>query len=247
VAREGYRIEKMVLEPEPDIGLPALAFVPEEAEARRPAVLYLNSAGKAADAGAGGDIEALVKAGRVVVAVDLRGWGESGIDPGARGYTPIYRTVMRAFLVGQTLTGLQVGDALAAFEYLASRRDVDARRIDLIGKSSGGTVALFAAALEPRIRRVATEGAVASYMNIARAPVHQGVLDIIVPGILADLDLPDVARAAAVRPVWIVNPRGATGQAVPAAEAQREYGSAARVIERARDAAFESTYAEWLR
>jgi hypothetical protein len=65
-------------------------------------------------------------------------------------------------------------------------------------------VALFAAALEPRIRRLATEGALVSYLDVARAPVHQGILDLVVPGVLADFDLPDLAGLARVRPVWIV-------------------------------------------
>ncbi len=247
VERDGYRIQKLTLEPESGIVLPALVFVPAGREARRPAVLYLNAAGKSADASPGGDIEALVRAGRLVLTVDLRGWGESGIEPGARGYTPLYRTVMRALLVGETLPGMQVGDALAAFEYLLARPDVDARRIDVLGKANGGTVALYAAALDSRIRRVAMEGAAISYMDIVRAPVHQGILDIVSPGVLADFDLPDVARSAAVRPIWIVNPRGAGGGPVPAAQAQDEYGSVARVVERARGSAFADVYAEWLR
>ena len=247
VRREGYRIEKLTLEPEPGIVLPALAFAPAPEEERRPAVLYLNAAGKSADAAPGGDIEALVRAGRLVLAVDLRGWGESGIESGPRGYTPLYRTVMRALLVGETLAGMQVADALAAFQYLAARPDVDPRRVDVLGKANGGTVALFAAALEPRIRRLATEGALVSYLDIARAPVHEGILDLVVPGVLADFDLPDLAGLAAVRPVWIVNPRGADGRRVPPAQAQRQYGTAARILERARDATFAGVYAEWLR
>jgi cephalosporin-C deacetylase-like acetyl esterase len=247
LAREGYRIEKLALDPEPGIVLPALAFIPEPEAPRRPAVLYLNAAGKAADAAPGGDLEALVGAGRVVLAVDLRGWGESAVEPGARGYTPLYRTVMRALLVGETLVGAQVTDALAAFEYLAGRLEVDRTRVDVLGKANGGTVALFAAALEPRLRRVASEGAIVSYMDVVRAPLHQGILDLVAPGVVADFDLPDVARAAAVRPVWIVNPRGADARPVAPEAAQRQYGSAARVVSRAAGAAFSEVYAGWLR
>ncbi len=247
IAREGYTIEKLAIEPEAGITLPALAFVPETKEKSIPAVLYLNSAGKAADAAPGGDIEALVRAGRIVLAVDVRGWGESGIEHGARGYTPLYRTVMRSFLIGETHVGAQVADALAAFTYLATRPDVDHRSVDILGKGNGGTVALLAAALEQRIRRVAMENAVVSYMDIVRAPIHQGILDIVVPGVLTDFDLPDAARAVATQPLLVVNPRGATGKPASIQDAQRQYGGVARVVERAAGAAFAETYAEWLR
>jgi cephalosporin-C deacetylase-like acetyl esterase len=247
VRRQGYRIEKVALEPESGIVLPALVLVPDEEAPRRPAVLYLNAAGKSADAPPGGDLEALVRAGRIVLAVDVRGWGESGVESGPRGYTPLYRTVMRALLVGETLIGAQVADALAAFEYLAARPEVDRTRVDVLGKANGGTVALLAAALEPRLGRVATEGAVVSYLDVVRAPVHQGILDLVASGILMDFDLPDAARAAAVHPVWIVNPRGADGAAVAPETAQRQYGSAARVLLREPGASFTEVYAGWLR
>ncbi len=247
VERSGYRIDKLAIESEPGITLPALAFVPGKKQKSFPALLYLNAAGKAADAAPGGDIEALVNSGRLVLAVDVRGWGESGIADGARGYTPLYRTVMRSFLIGETFVGAQTSDALAAFAYLASRPDVDKRRVDVLGKGNGGTVALYAAALEPRIRHLAIENAIVSYMDIVRAPVHRGILDIVVPGVLADFDLPDVARAVSGRPIWVVNPRGATGKPVAIADAERQYGSLARVVERAPGAAFTETYAQWLR
>src|SRR6185295_9808897 len=58
IQRAGYRIENIVLEPEPGIQLPALAFLPPKPDSD--AYLYLNGQGKQADADAGGAIEQLV-------------------------------------------------------------------------------------------------------------------------------------------------------------------------------------------
>src|SRR5262249_18588621 len=75
VERKGYRVEKLVLESEPGVLLPALLFEPEKPAGRR--CLYLHGQGKHVDAAPGGPIEKLVKDGAVVLAVDLRGVGET--------------------------------------------------------------------------------------------------------------------------------------------------------------------------
>jgi dienelactone hydrolase len=76
VERDGYRIDKLVLETEPGIRLPALLFRPARAGGRR--YLYLHGDGQRAEARPGGPIERLVQAGHVVLAVELRGLGETG-------------------------------------------------------------------------------------------------------------------------------------------------------------------------
>jgi len=73
---------------------------------------------------------------------------------------------MRAILVGKSMAGMQTGDVLRAFDWLMARPDVDTKRIAIVGKGNGGVLALYAAALEPRMAKVASERAPASYMDI---------------------------------------------------------------------------------
>jgi cephalosporin-C deacetylase-like acetyl esterase len=153
-----------------------------------PAVLWVN----ADDAGA----RALVREGKIVLAVDPRGTGADAPTAGkVSGYGKPYQTFMRALLVGKTMVGMQTEDLLHAFDYLAARPDVDAARVELMGKGNGGVIALYAAALEPRIAKVTAQGAPQSYLAIARMKVHQDITDILVPGVLHDFDLPDVVAA----------------------------------------------------
>jgi hypothetical protein len=196
VSRQGYSIDKIELRPEPGITVPALAFVPSGGPALKPAVLYVNAAGKAGDAGEGGPIERLVRAGNIVLALDPRGYGESAPRGDSSG---AYQTVMRAMLVGKTLPGMQTGDILRAFDYLAFRHDVDGRRISIYGKGNGAVLALYATALEPRIAKVNCDPMPVPYMDIVRMKMHRSITDIVVPGVLKDFDLPDIQKALGAR------------------------------------------------
>jgi cephalosporin-C deacetylase-like acetyl esterase len=192
------------MRPETGITIPALAFVPSGGPPRKPAVLYVNAAGKAADAGEGGPIDKIVRKGNIVLAIDPRGWGESAPPAGPRSDSANYQTAMRAILVGKSMAGMQTSDVLRAFDWLAARPDVNVKRIAIIGKGNGGVLALYAAALEPRIAKVASEKAPASYMDIVRAKMHAGIIGIVVPGVLRDFDLPDVAASLKPRSIWTV-------------------------------------------
>ncbi|HSD27579.1 MAG TPA: alpha/beta fold hydrolase [Vicinamibacteria bacterium] len=258
LGRVGYRIERIALGTAPGITVPALVFVPAGGPARKPAVLYVHGAGKAADASAGGDVEALVRSGQVVVAPDPRGMGESRPTSAGGSYDPAWQMLQRALLVNRTLVGMQVEDLLAAFGVLASRGDVDPGRIAVLGKGHGGILALALAALEPKVEKVAVEGTVLSYVEIARARYHEGLTAAFVPGVLRDFDLSDLAAALAPRPLWIVDPRTPTGGLVPTDRARAEFAQASRAYERAGQPAalrvlhrpegwpLEKVYASWL-
>lgn len=253
LGRDGYRIEKLALDTEPGIVVPALLLVPPSAGGRRPAVLYLNSEGKSADAGPGGDMEALARAGYIVMAPDPRGWGESADPRQLHVYRGPWQLSMRAVLLGKTLPGMQVADVLRCIDYLAARPEVDAARIAVFGKGHGGVLAQFAAALDPRIRKVAAERAVLSYMSVVRATLHEDLADLIVPGILRDFDLPDLAQAIRPRKLWLISPANPVGARRPLPEAAKEYEDAGRqswagfrIATRPEGWPFERVYRDWL-
>jgi cephalosporin-C deacetylase-like acetyl esterase len=258
LGRDGYRVERIALGTAPGITVPALVFRPSGGPARRPAVLYVHGSGKAADAGATGDIEALVRSGHVVLAPDPRGMGESRPTSAAGGYDPAWPMLQRALLVDRTLVGMQVEDLLSACAYLEAREDVDPTRVAVVGKGHGGLLALVLAVLQPSLEKVAVEGTVLSYLEIARARYHEGLTAAFVPGVLADFDLPDLGAALAPRPLWIVDPRTPTGALVATDRARKELGPAVlayeragrprafRVLHRPEGWTFDRVYAAWL-
>jgi dipeptidyl aminopeptidase/acylaminoacyl peptidase len=141
---------------------------------------------KAAILSIGGDEPAAGDA--LVASVEPRGWAV----PKRHEKAP-FNTLMRALFVGKTLAGMQVYDVLRAFDWLRAQPGVDPRRITLRGRGNGAVLALYAAALEPRIAAVEVSGGPASYLDIVRAKTHQGIESLVVPGVLRQFDLPDVA------------------------------------------------------
>lgn len=193
IGRDGYRIERLTLETEPGITVPALLFVPaRRTGGQSPATLCLDAKGKQA---CEADLAAAALKGELGLAIDPRGWGESAAPVSQRGgYGAAYQTFMRAFLLGRTIPGLQVVDVLRAVDYLRSRPDADPNQITVRGAGNAGVLALYAGTLDARIAKVQAPGHLESYLWLAQQPVHEGYLDVIVPGVLKDFDIPDMVK-----------------------------------------------------
>jgi cephalosporin-C deacetylase-like acetyl esterase len=212
IARDGYRIEKLLIEGDPGMVIPALLFKPDGAGPRRRVILYVHENGKAAEAHAGGEIEDLVRGGAVVLAIDLRGQGEMHEDA-ARVWDIFghFESAMTALLVGKTLVGLRAQDVVQAVDALVARSDVVIESLSAFGKGDAAVVLLHAAALDDRIRNVTLEGMLASYESVIEWKVHDRVFESIIPAAVANYDLPDLAASIAPRRLQIinaVNPRG---------------------------------------
>lgn len=239
IARSGYRIEKLVYESEPGIHIPALLFAPEGGSARKPAMVYVHGRGKSAAAAVGGEIEQFVKAGLIVLAIDLRGLGETrSRNTEGNDDFPVYfgdfESAMTALHIGQSLVGMRMTDVLRGVDLLAARPDVERTKIYGFGKDAGALPLLHAAALDERIRAIALEGMLASYQTITQQRIHRQIFEQVIPGVLRSYDLPDVVAALAPREVWIVNGVNALGQRMKLAELKKQYTatSALQIVER---------------
>ncbi|MGI8782192.1 MAG: alpha/beta hydrolase [Acidobacteriota bacterium] len=235
IQRPGYRIEKLVYESEPGIVVPALLFVPDTGQARKPAIVYVHGRGKSAEAAGGGPIEQLVKAGIVVLAIDTRGSGETRVreTPQNTDFRPHFGdfdSTMTALLIGKPLVGMRALDVSRGVDLLSARPEVDSARISGFGKEAGAVPLLYAAVLDDRIRKVALEGMLISYQSIASRSIHRQVFEDVVPGALKFYDLPDLVAALAPRTVWIVNGVDPLGQPVGLAEVRKQYAGSAEAF-----------------
>ncbi|MGE5648416.1 MAG: alpha/beta hydrolase family protein [Acidobacteriota bacterium] len=225
IARPGYRIEKLIYESEPGIAVPALLYVPEGGPARKPALVMVDGAGKAASAAAQ---ERFARAGTIVLSIDARGLGETrSLLEESRNdfirYFGDYENGMTAILLGKTLAGLRAGDIVRGLDLLAARADVDAARLAGYGKGAGAVPMLYAAAFDARIRSVELEGMLVSYESVVNRRIHRHVFEQVVPGALRDFDLPDIVAAIAPRPVSLIGVVNPLGNPVRLDEVRRIY------------------------
>jgi len=119
--RDGYRIEKIMLQPEEGILLPAAWFLPEKPTNDR-VTLYVHEKGFEADTAPGGPMERMVLDGRRVLAVDLRGTGPTQQTQASWGKIgPGWQDVTRAYCLGRSYVGMRAEDVLIAARYAARK------------------------------------------------------------------------------------------------------------------------------
>lgn len=193
VARTGYRIEKLLITLDKGIWLPALWTVPENQKPHRVA-LYVHDQGKAADAGVGGPIEQRVRGGEAVLAVDLRGTGQTRSN--TRGWgSPDHQDGYLAYMLGRSYVGMRAEDVLVCARLAAERGGSRADAVDLVAVGSVGIPALHAAALDPELfRTIRLRRTLISWSNVIEKGLNNLSVMSLVQGALAHYDLPDLAR-----------------------------------------------------
>jgi cephalosporin-C deacetylase-like acetyl esterase len=221
--RVGYRLETLVFASDAGTAVTGYFAAPQTATTRA-ALLLAPDAGERF-AGPGGELERLAKAGYLALALEPRPT-PAGTESIKSPYLGIHNLLaLRAFLVGRTLVGLRLDDAIRAINWLHSRK---AAQVTLYAAGPLGIVALHAAALDPRISRVIVEDSLVSYRRIVDEPVHRNVSEAVIPGVLLHYDTAALLLAVHPRRVTLVTPRDAAGAPVPLEEARK---SLVRVFE----------------
>jgi dienelactone hydrolase len=203
-------------------------------DGRKSAILILDSPEHAAP-----ELDRLSKSGWVAIALQ-----PTPAPPGTEGLKSPYLgsfnlLSLRAFLVGKTIVGMQIDDAIRAMDSLAARPDVDPSKIAIYGNGPLGIVALHAAALDSRIRSVIIENTLASYRMVLDQTLHRNISEVMIPAVLRKYDVGNLVQAISPRPVTIVNPQDAAGAVINKEQFQsaagyvfQSKGQAVRVLAR---------------
>ncbi len=193
VDRADYHIDKFVLHNSSGVPLPGLTYHPQKPG--RDAYLYLHEGGKTADGAPGGPIEKLVMEGSVVVAIDLRGTGETAAAR-ADALFGDSKSYFLAYLLGQSIVGLHAEDTLSGAQFVANYKTKTPRKVHLIGVGRAGIAALHAAALEPDLfASITLRRTLDSWAGIVPQSVPQGQLTSTIHAALQTYDLPDLRCA----------------------------------------------------
>jgi cephalosporin-C deacetylase-like acetyl esterase len=207
----GQRLHKLILQPKEGIPLPALAFVPIKHSGE--AYLYLHAAGKHLDAGPDGPIERLVKQDHLVLAVDLRGLGETALDGSSkRGIAhhigSQWKEFYLAYLLGTSYLAMRTEDILVSARFLAGYEATEKpNRVHVISIGRVGPPALHAAALEPKLfASVTLRNCLNSWASVVRSPMATNQFENVVHGALKIYDLPDLLGMLPKEEVTVVEP-----------------------------------------
>jgi hypothetical protein len=241
-----YNREKWYVQSEPGIEIAFYLLLPKEGKGPFPLVLTPHGHGrrgkevyvanfeseKEEQESMAGDrdiaIQA-VEAGYAAIAMDVRGFWEMAYEADmVKGKNNSCTEMQkRAYMYGRTLIGERVYDMGRLIDYALTRSEIDGSRIAITGNSGGGTVSLFAAALDERIK-VCVPG---SYFNTYHASIMsmEHCLCNHIPGILHLGEMYDVVGLIAPRPMLAVN--GVKDPIYPSASAKEAFEHVQRIYE----------------
>jgi dienelactone hydrolase len=132
---------------------------------------------------------------------------------------------MQALALGRTLIGERIFDVDRGIDYLAARGDADMSRIGLMGHSSGGTTAVFAAAVLDRLAFVMPVSYFCTFADSFMARRH--CMCCYLPHIMEYAEMADVMGLFAPKPVIAVN--GDADELFPIKPARRAFKDLKRI------------------
>ena len=245
-----YTRETVYFESRPGATVLGYFLVPKRLRAPAPAVLCLHGHGRGVDdivgiredgkmrSRLGGYQEDFalqcVRRGYVVLAIEQLGFGHRR-DATARAGRPRASSCMpsagAALLLGQTMIGWRVWDAITAIDYMATRPEVEADRLAVMGISGGGATTFFTAAVDERVKNAVVSGYFCTFRDSIYSIPH--CMDNYIPGILRYAEMYDLAGLIAPRSMFVET--GTEDRIFPV-EATRYAVGKAREIYRAMDA-----------
>ena len=216
VARPDHTRTRLVFATRPDMDACGYLLVPKGLKGPAPAVVCIPGHGRGADDIVGIDAKGddrdhldgyqhdfavqAVRKGFITLALEPLGFGRRR-DPAARSHGPEASSCRpaagAALMLGETMVGWRVWDAIRSIDLLLERPEVDPERIGMIGISGGGTVILYAAALDDRVKASVLSGSFCTFRDSIYGVSH--CIDNYVPGILRDFEAADVTGLIAPR------------------------------------------------
>ncbi|MDY0166898.1 MAG: alpha/beta hydrolase family protein [Thermoguttaceae bacterium] len=212
IERDGYRIESVSFQSEPEDRVPALLLVPEGVDAGHPApavaVWHQHNGewhlGKSEPAGLAGNPMhhtgvALVREGYVVLCPDALCF-EQRQDPSGTLKAGSFERFefLRYVVAGKCMAWKNILDMRRAVDYLCSRPEVDRDRIGCYGHSMGSTHTWLVGPWEPRLKCLVGNCCLPTYAAIHRTRLLHCFPNFI-PGLLQFGDTPDICGLIAPR------------------------------------------------
>jgi hypothetical protein len=180
--------EKLLIESEPGIELPALLLLPDSG-APGGVSLIVHEGGKNAALPAA---MSALRSGRAALCLDVRGTGQLAARRSPSDSAGEYQLAWKALLLGRTMVGLQTLDIIQAVAAIKKHTGFENLPVGLHAVGKTGVAAQLAGALSPRFSSVSVEASIGSWLEFAQAQRHADLFGLVVPGVLDDFDIPDL-------------------------------------------------------
>ncbi len=213
VSYENISVEKLTYVSEKGIIIPTLLMKPQNIRPDSPIYIYASDKGKPQRFNNSALPFMLAKNGSIVLAIDVRGIGETSPTPPLdlnqyTGYTPLrWRhdvLAIQSASFGRTTLGMRTLDVIRGIDFLHSQSDLTGRKFIIVGEGLGGLWGLLAAIYDPRVDGVVSVGTLPSYKLLISNQYYNALGYFWVPGALRDFDIPDLARLVSPKPqIWI--------------------------------------------
>ncbi len=226
-------VRKLVYESETGIVVPALLLLPDTLKAESPVYVFASDQGKPRAGSAFSLPILLSQMGSVVLAIDVRGIGETGPAPAKPGLSSaaagrlareFEAAALQSVGFGQTTFGMRTLDVIRGIDYLQAWNHLGNRKLVIVGEGSGGLWAVTAAANDSRVHGVVAIGTLPSYRLLTHNRTYEVRGYFVVPGALRDFDIPDLARLASPKPQIWIDPVDALGRGLDRAGASAILG-----------------------
>jgi cephalosporin-C deacetylase-like acetyl esterase len=210
---EGFRIEKVLFDSQPNFPITALLYLPDNKPAKLPAIVMAPGHAASGKAGDFAMASTLARNGFAVLSYDPIGQGErlQYPDPAHPGQSLATRPTgehgeagLQPTLIGDAVARYFAWDGIRAVDYLISRPEIDPERIGAFGCSGGGAMTALLGALDPRVHVVATACYITSFDTLLPALGPQDAEQSIPNFIASGFDFADWVELAAPRPYAIV-------------------------------------------
>lgn len=225
----GGVFEKVSYLSEDGLRIPGLLWLPEHEKSRGRTLLIADERGKSVVAESA-LVPTLLETGYTVLAVDLRGRGETLGRYGPK-YDTNFRLLANQVLLGEPLAGRRAFDLSRAMDFLAARPELATNEVTLVAWGADALSAALVAAADLRVKRLAIGGSVHSFLSWMRPriapawdkmgdawndPQLRGRLDCgddeidlgaVVPGSLNVADIPQILSLASPRPLLFCEAR----------------------------------------
>ena len=156
----GCIVERVLFESMPGFYVTANLFLPDDPKFRPPYAGIVQAQGHSFG---GKDCDLYQRAGLMAARAGFATFVYDPVDQGERiqrqrpsgkiNVVDEHNNIgRRAVLLGWNTARFRIFDGLRAFDYLASRKDVDANRLAVWGQSGGGTLSSYLMALEDRVK-----------------------------------------------------------------------------------------------